>query len=78
MKSLIPPKLIREEGLGGRWNVFSKQEDRFGELKAYCIFQLCTSRGYKDAKNAILAQLYQQSVFDSLNEYACTIDLWWT
>lgn len=69
MKSIIPPKLIREEGLGGRWNVFFKQDDRFGEPKAFCIFQLYTSRVYKDAKDAILAQLYQQSVFDSLNEY---------
>ena len=69
MKPISPPTLIRNDGKEGRWTVHFKQDDRFGEPKAYLIFGLLTSECYSSPKNAVLAQLYQSCAKDSLDEY---------
>ena len=48
---------------------FFKQDDNLLTLKHF-VSQLHASRAHKDANDAMLAQLYQQSVFDSLNEHS--------
>ena len=70
MKPIRPPSLIRDDGEAGRWTVYHKQDDRFGEPKAFVIFQLLTNEVYASADKAALAQLYQTSATDILNEYA--------
>ena len=70
MKPIPPPKLIREDGEGGKWTVYFKQDDRFGQPKAYAIFQLLTKDTYSSPKKAALASLYQVSANDRLQEYA--------
>lgn len=69
MKPITPPTLIRDDGIDGRWSVHFKQDDRFGEPKAFFIFQLLTSKCYSSPKSAVLAQLYQTCAIDSLDEY---------
>jgi len=61
-----PPTIIRDDD----WTVYFKQDDRFGEPKAFVIFQLLTKEVYSSAFFAALSQLYQTCVFDALEEYA--------
>lgn len=70
MKPIRPPSLIRDDGEAGRWTIYHKQDDRFGEPKAFVIFQLLTKEVYSSADKAALAQLYQTAAADILNEYA--------
>ena len=70
MKPVTPPRIIRDDGPEGRWTVHFKQDDRFGQPKAFVIFQLLTKQVYSSAKCAILASLYQQCATDRLDEYA--------
>lgn len=67
IKPVTPPQPIRNDD---RWKVYFKQDDRFGEPKAFLIFELLTSKVYSSAESAILAQLYQVAARDNLNEYA--------
>ena len=69
MKPIPPPTLIRDDGDEGRWTVYFKQDDKFGEPKNFLIFELLTSKCYSSPKNAVLAQLYQTCARDSLDEY---------
>lgn len=69
IKPIPPPTIIRDDGDGGRWTVYFKQDDRFGKPKAYLIFQLLTGELYSSPLKASLAMLYQQSAADKLNEY---------
>ncbi len=70
LKPVDPPELIRDDGEDGRWSVYFKQDDKFGQPKAYAIFQLLTKDTYSSPETAILAQLYQVSANDRLREYA--------
>lgn len=70
MKPISPPQLIRDDGEGGRWSVYFKQDDRFGKPKACAIVQLLTKDTYSTPKKAALATLYQVSASDRLQEYA--------
>ena len=70
MKPIRPPSLIRDDGEDGRWTVYFKQDDRFGEPKAFVIFQLLTKEVYASADKAALASLYQTAATDMLGEYA--------
>jgi len=70
MKPIRPPSLIRDDGENGRWTVYFKQDDRFGEPKAFVIFQLLTKEVYSSADKAALASLYQTAATDMLGEYA--------
>jgi len=70
MKPVAPPQKIRDDGDDGRWTVYFKQDDRFGQPKAYAIFQLLTKEVLSSPKNAVLADLYQVCANDKLVEYA--------
>lgn len=70
MKPITPPRAIRNDGEEGRWTVYFKQDDRFGEPKAFVILQLLTDQVFSSAFSAALAQLYQTCVSDALEEYA--------
>lgn len=65
-----PPVVVRDDGSGGRWTVYFKEDDRFGQPKAFVIFQLLTSEVFSSAKNAALSNLYEVCVSDRLGEYA--------
>jgi insulysin len=65
-----PPSIVREDGPGGRWTVHFKEDDRFGQPKAFVIFQLLTPEVFSSPKNAALSNLYEICVSDRLGEYA--------
>jgi insulysin len=75
MKPITPPRLIRDDGLEGRWTVYYKADDRFGQPKAFVIFQLLSKEVYSSPERAILGSLYQQCATDSLEEYAYDAEL---
>uniref|UniRef100_A0A7S4JKR1 Insulin-degrading enzyme n=2 Tax=Odontella aurita TaxID=265563 RepID=A0A7S4JKR1_9STRA len=66
MTPRTPPKIIRDN----EWTVYFKQDDRFGEPKAFLIFQLLTKEVYSSEFFAALATLYQSCVVDAIEEYA--------
>lgn len=70
LKPILPPQVIRDDGDGGRWTVYYKQDETFGQPKAYAVFELLTKDAYSTAKKAALASLYQVSANDRLQEYA--------
>jgi insulysin len=70
MTPISPPRRIRHDGPGGRWSVYFKEDDRFGQPKAYVIFQLLTNGVYSTPNEAALANFYELSVSDALGEYA--------
>ena len=70
LKPITPPKLIRDDGEDGRWTVYFKQDDKFGQPKAFAVFQLLTKDTFSSPKKAALAALYQVSANDRLQEYA--------
>ena len=70
MKVVPPPRIIRDDGPDGRWTVYFKEDDRFGQPKAYVVLQLLTKEVYSSPKRAVLAQLYQACAVDNLEEYA--------
>ena len=45
-------------------------DDRFGQPKAFVIFQLLSKEPYSSAKNAALSNLYEFCLSDKLTEYA--------
>mmetsp|Transcript_36103 Transcript_36103/g.86758 ORF Transcript_36103/g.86758 Transcript_36103/m.86758 type:complete len:835 (-) Transcript_36103:4855-7359(-) len=65
-----PPKIIREDGPDGRWTVYYKPDDVFGQPKAFVIFQLLTKEVYSSAEAAALSSLFEFCVGDKLTEYA--------
>lgn len=67
---LPPPEIIRDDGSEGRWTVYYKADNRFGQPKAFVIFQLLTKEVSSSAKKAALANLYEFAVSDKLTEYA--------
>lgn len=69
MKPIAPPEKIRDDGDEGRWTVYFKQDDRFGQPKAIAIFRLLTKEVYDSPINAILSKLYQVALSDRLKEY---------
>ena len=70
MTPLPPPRIIRDDGPEGKWTVYYKPDDRFGQPKAFVIFQLLTKEPYSNAKNAALSNLYEFCLSDKLDEYA--------
>ena len=70
MQPITAPKIIRDDGDDGRWTVYFKQDDRFGLPKAFVIFELLTKEVFSSPTRAALAQLYQSSATDRLEEYA--------
>ena len=70
MTPLPPPKIIRDDGPDGKWTVYYKPDDRFGQPKAFVIFELLTKEPYSSAKNAALSNLYEFCLGDKLDEYA--------
>jgi insulysin len=65
-----PPELIRDDGPGGRWQVYYKPDNRFGQPKAFLIFELLNQEVYSSAKNAALSNIFEFSIGERLNEYA--------
>ena len=70
IKPLPAPQVIRDDGPNGKWTVYFKPDKRFGQPKAFVIFQLLTSEVYSSAKNAALSNFYEFCVTDKLGEYA--------
>jgi len=70
MVAIPPPKVIRDDGSNGRWTVYYKPDDIFGQPKAFIIFELVTSEVYSSAKTAALSNMYEFCVADKLTEYA--------
>jgi insulysin len=69
MKPVTPPQKIRDDGDAGRWTVYHKQDDKFGQPKAVAIFRLLNKEVYNSPVNAILSKLYQVALSDRLKEY---------
>ena len=67
---LPPPRIIRDDGPEGRWTVYYKPDDRFGQPKAFVVFQLLTKEVSSSAKKAALANMYEFALTDKLTEYA--------
>ena len=66
-----PPRIIRDDGPDGRWTVYYKPDEQFGQPKAFVIFQLLSKRVFSlSATNAALSNLYEFCVSDKLGEYA--------
>ena len=70
MEPIPPPRIVRDDGTEGRWTVYYKPDEQFGQPKAYIIFELLSKLVYSTAKNAALSNLYEYCVLDSLTEYA--------
>lgn len=70
MVPIPPPTVIRDDGPDGRWTVHYKQDDRFGQPKAFMIFQILTKEVFSTPLRAALANFYEISVADRLDEYA--------
>jgi insulysin len=70
MVAVPPPEIIRDDGLDGRWTVYYKPDKKFGQPKAFVIFQLLTRKVYSSAKAAALSNMYEFSLTDKLGEYA--------
>jgi len=75
MKPITPPEIIRDDGDEGRWTVYYKQDDRFGQPKAVAIFQLLTKEVYDSPISACLSKLYQVAANDRLVEYTYDANL---
>jgi insulysin len=70
MAGIPPPAIIRDDGDGGRWTVYYKPDHKFGQPKAFVIFQLLTKEVYSSARSAALSNMYEFCVADKLAEYA--------
>ena len=70
MTPIPPPKVIRDDGANGRWTVYYKPDDVYGQPKAFVIFELLTREVYSSAKTAALSNMYEFCVADKLTEYA--------
>jgi insulysin len=70
MEPVPPPRVVRDDGTEGRWTVYYKPDEKFGQPKAYIIFELLSKIVYSTAKNAALSNLYEYCVLDRLTEYA--------
>ena len=70
MAAIPPPKVIRDDGSNGRWTVYYKPDDVYGQPKAFVIFELLTKEVYSSAKAASLSNMYEFCVADKLAEYA--------
>lgn len=75
MTPITPPHIIRNDGEEGRWTVYYKKDDRFGQPKAFVVFQLLTSDVYSSSISAALAMLYSMCAEDSLNEFVYDANL---
>ena len=64
------PTIIRDDGPEGRWTVHFKQDETFGQPKAYVIFQLLSKDVFSSPVRAALSNLYELCVSDKLREYA--------
>jgi insulysin len=65
-----PPRMIRDDGPDGRWTVYYKPDDKFGQPKAFVIFQLLTREVYSSPKAAALSNMFEFCIGDKLSEYA--------
>jgi insulysin len=70
MTPIPPPEIIRDDQPDGRWTLYFKPDDRFGQPKAFVIFELLTKEVYSTARNAALSNFYEFCVTDKLGEYA--------
>eukprot|EP00339_Tiarina_fusa_P025559 CAMPEP_0116996806 /NCGR_PEP_ID=MMETSP0472-20121206/483_1 /TAXON_ID=693140 ORGANISM="Tiarina fusus, Strain LIS" /NCGR_SAMPLE_ID=MMETSP0472 /ASSEMBLY_ACC=CAM_ASM_000603 /LENGTH=1123 /DNA_ID=CAMNT_0004695537 /DNA_START=168 /DNA_END=3539 /DNA_ORIENTATION=- len=75
MTHIPPPAVIRDDGTNGRWTVYYKPDNRFGQPKAFLVFQLLNNKVFSSAKNAALANFYEFCISDKLGEYAYDAEL---
>lgn len=64
------PRLIRDDGEDGQWQVYFKEDAVFGKPQGYVVFQVLTKDVYRSSMNAALASFYEICVSDKLGEYA--------
>eukprot|EP00548_Thalassiothrix_antarctica_P015226 CAMPEP_0194175336 /NCGR_PEP_ID=MMETSP0154-20130528/9376_1 /TAXON_ID=1049557 /ORGANISM="Thalassiothrix antarctica, Strain L6-D1" /LENGTH=1065 /DNA_ID=CAMNT_0038889095 /DNA_START=460 /DNA_END=3657 /DNA_ORIENTATION=+ len=67
LKPIPPPTKIRDDD---RWTVYYKPDDRFGQPKAFVVFQLLSTEPYDSPEKVALGMLYQECAIDRLEEYA--------
>lgn len=67
MIPIPPPTIVRDDQ---RWTVHYRADDRFGQPKAFVVFELLTSQVFATKENAALSNLYEVCVSDRLGEYA--------
>lgn len=60
-----PPLVVRNDD---RWTVRVRPDDRFGEPKAFLVFELYAEAPYQNAESALLALFYRSCVVDELEE----------
>jgi insulysin len=65
-----PPVVISDKGFDSRWTVNFKADDRFGQPKAFVVFQLLTSKVSETPYKSALSTFYDACVVDRLGEYA--------
>lgn len=65
-----PPRIIRDDGPEGRWTVYYKPDNVFGQPKAFVIFQLLTRQVYTSPEAAALSSMWEFCISDKLGEYA--------
>jgi insulysin len=65
-----PPRIIRDDGIEGRWTVYFKEDRIFGKPKGYVIFEVLSSELFASPQNAALSNLYEICLADKLREYA--------
>lgn len=70
-----PPRIIRDDGIEGRWTVYFKEDKIFGKPKGFVILEILTTELFCSAKNAALANLFEISVTDKLREYTYDAEL---
>jgi len=75
MVPLPPPVVIRDDGPDGRWTVYFKQDDRFGQPKGFVIFELLSREVYASPLQAALGTMYELTVSDRLREYTYDAEL---
>lgn len=70
LKPREAPRLIRNDGEDGQWQVYFKEDAVFGKPQGYIVFQVLTKDVYRSPMNAALASFYEICVSDKLGEYA--------
>jgi insulysin len=70
MEPIRAPTVIRDDGENGQWKVYYKEDDRFGQPKAFVILEILSSELYASAEKVALANLFELSISDKLGEYA--------
>ena len=70
MTPIEAPRIVRDDGPSGPWTVYFKEDRTYGKPLGFIVFQVLTKEVFASSTNAALANLYEISAADRLNEYA--------